>query len=481
MSDQNTATHEPEQVDALDGARISGAEVWRTIYALFYNKKIGLLLILIVTILSLIGVVFPQANSYVVADEAAWEDFLTNLTPVYGGWTRILAAIGFFNMFSSWLFRIMMILLCLSIIGCTTHRIPLLYRTAYKPRKRASENFFNTARFRYSARLSADAETTTDALLATAKRRHMRVIADDAQREFFYLDRFHWAPFGTALSHLAFILIIIGFLVTQSMGFRNDFFLVTVGETQEVGYNTGLSAKVVSFQDAYNEDGRPLDYVSHVILYKDGQTVADQNVRVNSPLSYDGVMFHQASFGMSAVVSISGNAGELRSGGVPLRYTTSDGAYSYGVVELEDPALEVFVITSASGRTNPDLAPGQARIEVYESGSQETMDMKVVDQGQPATVAGLDITFEREAQYAGLIVRSDPGAWVVWLGSALLIIGSIMTMALRHQRMWAWVTATDDGSVLRLASHDKRDLGFSRYFHGFGTEITERITQGKEL
>ncbi|WP_257000625.1 hypothetical protein [Trueperella bernardiae] len=38
MSDQNTATHEPEQVDALDGARISGAEVWRTIYALFYNK-----------------------------------------------------------------------------------------------------------------------------------------------------------------------------------------------------------------------------------------------------------------------------------------------------------------------------------------------------------------------------------------------------------------------------------------------------------
>ncbi|MDY5404546.1 MAG: cytochrome c biogenesis protein ResB, partial [Trueperella sp.] len=142
---------------------------------------------------------------------------------------------------------------------------------------------------------------------------------------------------------------------------------------------------------------------------------------------------------------------------------------------------DLFDIPAAAGRTTPDLAPGPARIEVYESGSQETMDMKVVDQGQPATVAGLDITFEREAQYAGLIVRSDPGAWVVWLGSALLIIGSIMTMALRHQRMWAWVAATDDGSVLRLASHDKRDLGFSRYFHGFGTEITERITQGKEL
>ena len=48
----------------------------------------------------------------------------------------------------------------------------------------------------------------------------------------------------------------------------------------------------------------PKDYVTDLVLSVDGREVARQDVRVNDPLRYDGVMFHQAHFGIAAVMEI---------------------------------------------------------------------------------------------------------------------------------------------------------------------------------
>lgn len=111
--------------DGLDEALdLSPGRFLHAIYALFYNKAFGLVLILLTGLLSLIGVLLPQKPPNIAGNperQAAWLDKVRGGT---GGWTSILDALGFFSMFSSIPFLVVMGLLAVSIIACTTHRIP---------------------------------------------------------------------------------------------------------------------------------------------------------------------------------------------------------------------------------------------------------------------------------------------------------------------------------------------------------------------
>ena len=113
-----------EPVDGLDGAAgLAPTQALRAIYAFFYNKKVGLTLILAAGLACLFGVLFPQMPAGVRGDPASVDGWLQSVRPSYGGWTSIMDAVGLFNVFSSPLFLTIMGLLALSITS-----IPALLR-----------------------------------------------------------------------------------------------------------------------------------------------------------------------------------------------------------------------------------------------------------------------------------------------------------------------------------------------------------------
>ena len=88
-------------------------------------------------------------------------------------------------------------------------------------------------------------------------------------------------------------------------------------------------------------------------------------------------MFHQAYFGIAAVMEIRDASGRLLfNDGVPLEWTTPDGSLSYGVLEVPGRDQELFVIGSASGRTGTGIEPGQMRIEVYPTSQDAPVGVK---------------------------------------------------------------------------------------------------------
>lgn len=135
--------------DGLDEALdLSPGRFLHAIYALFYNKAFGLVLILLTGLLSLIGVLLPQKPPNIAGNperQAAWLDKVRGGT---GGWTSILDALGFFSMFSSIPFLVVMGLLAVSIIACTTHRIPVIWKAARHPHVRVKPRFFDVAGLR---------------------------------------------------------------------------------------------------------------------------------------------------------------------------------------------------------------------------------------------------------------------------------------------------------------------------------------------
>jgi len=466
-----------ESTDGLDGSgggpSVSTSDVTDRIWRFFISMRTGLLLILALGMLSLIGTLLAQAPAGLAADPAAYTGWLASIHSKYGGWTPVFDKLGFFAVFTSIWFKAIMVLLTTSVLACSINRAPRLWKLAFHPHTRMGETFFTHASLGASVVVPAKPDETMDYVREVLKSHRFRTVTDPDEGGLnLYADRFRWGPFGTVMAHLSFVIILVGFFLSATTGFKNTGLVVPVGSTVQVGNGTGLSVKAMSFNDAYYPDGSPSDYASDLILYKNGAQVERQTIRVNHPMKAGGVWFYQSFFGEAAAVKVTDGAGKtLYHDAAALQFQSKDGTHSIGKFDIKGKGLTVYVVDVASGQSDPNIKAGQLQLEVDQAGKAEPIGTQVVDQGRPTTIAGLTYTFERTRQYTGLIVAHDPGAPFVWVGSTLLVLGLLMVFFFPHRRVWVRIRKTSGGSEVLCASTMKRDLAFKPKFHQLIADI----------
>lgn len=442
-------------------------ELLDRVYRLLRSKLLGVLVILAMAVLALLGTMIAQAPQGAAADPTVHAQWLETMRPRYGGWTPVLDFLGFFRMWTSPLFLGTTILLALSIVACTLHRIPTLWERATRPRTHVSPRFFDRAQYRAEMVLPLDVAGAAAHAREVLRGGLYRMLPDPAApagEAAFYADRFRWGPFGTVIAHAAMVVVLAAFGVTAFTGFESNLD-IAVGQSAPVGHGTDLVVTARSFADTYDDEGRPVDYVSHLVVRRGDHVVGEQEVRVNSPLVADGVAFHQASFGIAAGITVTDAAGSpLFSGAVPLKWTSGDGRYAIGKVTPEGGGIEVLVVTPASGAGDSSIPAGSAVFELYDVATDAKLDVLPVEPGETVTSNGLGLTFDRELRYTGIIARQDPGALWMWIGSALLVLGMCMTFMLRHRRLWVRVSPVAGGARLQVASAEKLDTTFERHF-----------------
>jgi len=466
-----------EPLDGLDGpgggTSVAASDVLNRIWRFFISMRTGLWLILCLGLLSLVGTLLVQAPAGMGTDAATHASWVASIHSKYGGWTPVLDKLGLFAVFTSIWFKSITVLLATSVLACSVNRAPRLWKLATRPRTRMGETFFTHAPLRASVLVSAEPDAATDYVRDVLKSRRFRTVTQaDNEGVNLYADRFRWGPFGTVIAHLSFVVILVGFFLSATTGFKDTQFIAPVGTTVQVGHGTGMSIQARSFNDAYYPDGSPKDYVSDLVLYKNGVAVDRQMVRVNHPLNSGGISFYQSFFGVAAAIKVTDGAGKTVYGAaVPLSYTSDDGTHSIGQFAMAGKGMTVYVIGAASGKPDPNIKAGQMQLEIHQNGKTDPIAAQVVDQGKPTAIAGLTYTFERTQQFTGLIVAHDPGVNFVWVGSALLVIGLFLVFFFPHRRMWVRVRKTSAGSEILCASTMKRDLAFKPQFHQLVTDI----------
>ncbi|MCL2455626.1 MAG: cytochrome c biogenesis protein ResB [Micrococcales bacterium] len=482
----STADDAPPAAAAPSGGTVSEVTVgdlFRRAYQLFYSKIFGLWVILVVTVLMLCGVLIGQASAGTWADPASREGFLSDARTRFGGFTPVLEALGLFRVFTSPLFYVAITLLALSIMACTVHRTPVLWRAWREPRLHPSDRFFDNARLRGSVTIDADEATTRQNLEKTLRSRGFRVIPDPRDERGLYADRFAWGGFGTVVAHTSFLIIIGAFVLSSSSGIDEMLSVPVGGEPVEVGHGTGLTVEATSFVATYNDEGRPLDYVSHLIVRDEAGTEVAQDTRVNAPLVWGGVRLHQNSFGIAADVRVQdASGGLLYAASVPLLWRSDDGSTMIGRFYLSGHDAEVLVATAASGAgRSASMEAGEASFVLYVGDAASASDGVTVAQGTPAPLGDLTVVFEREREYTGILVRHDPGAVWMWVGSVLLVVGMTITFACRHRRVWIRVCGSSPARV-RFASNDKKDLVFERRLAELLGSVAEHpdVTSGNQ-
>lgn len=445
---------------------------WR----LFTSVRLALVLILLLAAAVLAGTLLDQAPPSVIADSDSYAVWLERAEGKYGAfWTSVFDFFQLFNVFYSFWFRLLVALLVANIIVCTLNRWKGIWTTTFKTRIRMGDAFFVHSRYHAGEVAQMSVATAGERVRHAFRGARYRVQAEVSEGTVaVFADKNRFSRFGTFLSHLSLVLLLIGAVVGSLFGFRDDDFIIAEGTSRDVGRGTGLSVYLDHFTDEYDPAGPPKDFRSDVVVYKDGTEVKRGVVRVNSPMKVEGIRFFQSFFGQVAVMEVKNDAGKvIYSDSVPLAWQTRDGDRPVGSFTLPENNLNVYVIGPRTGETDPMVPAGEMRLEIYtqNSGTMAVPSQNLV-QGEPQELAGLTFTFVRETRFTGLQVAKDPGTNLVWFSAALMVIGLAMLFYFPSKRIWALCKQRPDGtSDVRIATTAERDFSQAKEFENLHERV----------
>ena len=299
----------------------------RPAFAFFSSMRFAVSLLCVLGIASIIGTVLQQNQPRA--------DYVVKFGPF---WSEIYHFLGLYDVYASAWFVLIMLFLVISTSLCLWRNIPPFLREMKSFRLKASAQ--SLASMRHSALIEqAPSPEVAERYLAVQGFTSKRVEREDGSL-LIAAKKGSMNKWGYIFAHLAIIVICVGGLIdsnlllkigmltvkiepdatsmfakdfkpestlsTNNLSFRGDVNIVE-GQTVDVVFlnaDKGMLVQDLPFQvklkkfhiDFYN-NGMPRDFASDVVVTdKKTGKVIEQTIRVNHPLTVDGVTLYQASF-----------------------------------------------------------------------------------------------------------------------------------------------------------------------------------------
>lgn len=381
------------------------------------------------------------------------------------------------DVFGSAIFAATLALLAIAIAVCTINRVPGIWQTISEPRIRTSPGYLQAADTSAAFETGSSPQDVAASFEAILSRQRFRVLTQQIGQDIHvYADKNRYAKLGTFPFHLALILLLVGGIVGAQFGFREQEFVVPLGETRDVGHGTGLSVELQGFSESYTPGGFGESYEADIVILENGEPVKTDRISPNHPTSYNSATFYQSSLGYGATMAITS------SDGVPLYNGTVDlGIFTYagnpdapaGFVTVPGANVRMTVVgpdiepTAAPELDTLQLLNGQMYVILDKIGGT-ALDRQafVIDQGQPVQLGDMTIVFEREIQWSLLQVAYNPGIPIFIIASVFLVGGLIVTFYLPLRRIRGIISPKPggEGSQLMAVPLAKRDWSGKRDF-----------------
>ncbi len=411
----------------------------KRLWRLFSSVRLALILILIIAGLSLLGA----------------------LTPL--------------NVFNSIYFAVPSVMLMFNVLICSLNRWKSINLILRRGEITQPESFYKTGTELKGIRLpSSEAGKVTEKILLSHGYRVRKSTGDSIH---LAADKNRYFCLGTYLSHFSLILFVVAFLFGFHFGFRDTGFAVTEGETRQVGHDTNLSLKLVSFVYEQYDNGMPKDYRSQVVLYENGQQVREALIRVNYPLYYKGTRFYQSFFGTAAKMQIRDEKGQIVfDDGVSLSMFPEDPRYYQGYFNLPEQGFTIRLIAS-SIVDDPMIPAGKLAVGIIQKNQQ--INLKLVQQDTPTVINGLEFTFQEMLEYSGFQVSRDPTNALIWIASVLFIGGICSAFYFPHRQVWVLCRTEGEGSRLQMRFLDRASFDATAELNNLIKEIESKLPSYK--
>jgi cytochrome c biogenesis protein len=439
------------------------------------SVRTAIFLITSIAVICFIGIYFVQAPGEVLADPVAYAAWVQqNALPRYGSLTPIFDWLRFYTIFSSWYFMLLLTVLSLSIIVCTLNRAPGIWHNFKHPLIRRNDNFYQNALERSEFTYS-DASQAVQWIQDHFHKRGYRVRQlKDNEATYLYANKNSWATLSTFVFHAALVTLLMAGVLSQWHGFAPNSLARRIlpaplvglsdnlaGFTFDQALPNGQSAVVFPRGTPHNisfrtnnftatfdpKTGLPTDYVTDLSVYQDGELVAHSNhLRVNDPLSYGGVVFHQSSLIPSVNITISDAQGCIVcdepivldqnenfssnlavdfAKGIPIAGSN----LTLGVFFIHHPSIQLAQVQHPSilitvGAPNTPATQDKAVVRLQQGQSGQSFDKK------------WSIKLNSASEATVLLVTKDAGSMLVWPTAIILILSLCITFYFPQKRIW---------------------------------------------
>jgi len=430
------------------------------IYDLFRSLKLTITLLILLALLSIIGTL--------IAQNASRMEYIQR----YGvGLYEVLNFFSLFDMYHSWWFSAILLLLVINLITCSVHRLPGIFSQISGGSGELEDRMLKA--LPYVEKVQIPNPTNREEMIQSSLKKWFKGWRriETEKTISLYSEKGKYFRLGVPITHLSILIILIGGIIGSLYGFRGHVEILK-GETVNQVYlrtKDGDLPKPIDFSvrcddfkiNYYNLPGKEKyvkDYTSLLSIFEDGKEVLKRSVQVNHPLHYKGLAFYQASYGTLNDVTIG--------------------------IQWKGKRESTF-LKAAEGATVPipnssdfiRILKYVPQVHNFGEGVQVVL-FKPNQEPQPfwllKNFPKLDeqrddqflLTFEgvTSKEYTGLQVTKDPGVWVVWIGCGLMILGLIVSFFFSHQRVWVRIPKSLGGEIVLAGSANKNRVGFEKTF-----------------
>ena len=441
-------------------------QLWKT----FASVKLTIVLLLTLAATSIIGTLIPQ-NETPVAYVQAFGEFLY----------RLFALLGLFDMYHSWWFRALILLLVGNIVICSIDRLQATWKILFVRNPR-----FNIARYR---QLKNKVDYKDDGDADQLKNRYEPVISrgfryhrlEDTDDGFaIYGESGRWTRLGVYVVHSSVVLLLIGGLIGSIFGF-DGFVNIPEGESvRSIQLTNGNQKMPLGFEircDDFNvefyDSGTPKEFRSRLTILKQGKAVVQKDIIVNDPLRYEGISFYQSSYGNMTPNEVLLNFTSRATG----KIYSQRAAIKAPIVIPEN--LGTFVLKKYTQQANfRGQNIGEAFMGILTPPNSSPVEVTLplrfprFDRMRKGEVV-IAIADFLPRYYTGLQVSRDPGVWVVYIGFMMMIIGIYITFFMSHQQICVAVVAKGKKSEVMVAgTSNKNKMGMQKKV----TRLSERLS-----
>lgn len=468
------------------------------------SVRFGVTLLCTLVVLSMIGMIIIQQNV------EGFDSYFASLTPAE---RLVYSRLGLFDIYHSWYFNVLLLILSLNIILASIDRFPSAWSYVVKPKLTATKAWLlgqpNTAELDFPGAGAAAAAGSIESELRS--KRFKTTVTEKDGAIYVFGESGKYNRLGAYIVHISLLTLFLGHFVALQTGFDADVRMIPGDATDQIQmiqfeldkkekFNVQLPF-TMTCTDIQQKliDPRGSIAVTNTLDWRTqlrvddpeyGTTIAD--VSMNKPFNYRGYRFFQAQtipVGHARNITLEvtpENGGPAERLSIPRlgSATLADGT----VIEYEE-FLPDFVFNAEgkpdtrSGDYNRPVAvlgvtsPGRERIRVFAFGSDVPDNLPVA-----AAKAGYKwrLTEFEKAPFAHVLsIKYDPfgGAFIAWyFGGIGLIFALGFVFFFSHKRVWAMVEErTDGGAAVTFAGHANRNhAGFEEKFSRLVGSLREK-------
>lgn len=487
------------------------------LWGLFSSVRLAIVLIAVMAALGLVGALISQAPAEVLGapqDYAAW--MAANAAPQYHQFTNLMNWLQLFDIFRSWYFKILILLLAVNIlVGGMLNRMPGIWQKFRHPQLKRNDGFYVNSPVKVGLTVGDDAAATDETVTTLRgffRQRGYRVEAapqSNATTAYLYVHKNAWSALSTFVFHTCLIATMLCAVLTGWSGFGQNsmaqrilpapvfnYFQNLAGFSYDQPLPNGDQGVVYPMGTPHNliyraqqfvmtvdvKRMQPTDFYTDLQVFQDGKLVAAKRIRVNDPLTYQGVTFHQASFMMYTNIQLRDKAGNvIYSGSIPLTdQRTSPPDPNTGNVFQTNNAEDVpipnynetmnlaaamlpsgnWLVGIKAYDTNNKPAFQGAAIFGVSCVSPDGQQLAATGQYGCALSNGWTMQVNDVRRGTVVLITKDSGSPLLWPIMALLVLSLWVTFSFPPRRVWARVSGSQVwlAALKEHAVNQQRDL-----------------------